>query len=35
VAALLTRKLRIPEGAKTVAILSGGNIDMEKLKNLL
>jgi threonine dehydratase len=35
VAALLSRKLRIPEGAKTVAILSGGNIDMERLKSLL
>ncbi len=35
VAALLTRKVKIPEGANTVAILSGGNIDMEKLKSLL
>lgn len=35
VAAMVTRKAKIPEGANTVAILSGGNIDMEKLKNLL
>jgi threonine dehydratase len=35
VAALLTRKVKLPEGANTVAILSGGNIDMEKLKSLL
>lgn len=35
IAALLTRKVKIPEGANTVAILSGGNIDMEKLKSLL
>jgi threonine dehydratase len=35
VAALLTRKVEIPVGANTVAILSGGNIDMEKLKSLL
>ncbi len=35
VAALLTRKAVVPKGANTVAILSGGNIDMEKLKSLL
>ena len=35
VAALLNRKAIVPEGANTVAILSGGNIDMEKLKSLL
>jgi threonine dehydratase len=35
VAALLTRKVKIPEGAKTVAILSGGNIDPGRLKSLL
>ncbi|HQY30589.1 MAG TPA: threonine/serine dehydratase [Thermomicrobiales bacterium] len=35
VAALLNRKIDIPKGANTVAILSGGNIDMEKLKALL
>jgi threonine dehydratase len=32
---LLTRKVEIPAGAKTVAILSGGNIDPERLKSLL
>jgi threonine dehydratase len=35
VAALLTRKVVVPEGANTVAILSGGNIDPERLKSLL
>jgi threonine dehydratase len=35
VAALLTRKVKVPEGANTVAILSGGNIDPERLKSLL
>ncbi len=35
IAAMVTGKARIPEAANTVAILSGGNIDMEKLKNLL
>jgi threonine dehydratase len=35
VAALLTRKVKVPEGSNTVAILSGGNIDPERLKSLL
>ena len=35
VAALLSRKVVVPEGANTVAILSGGNIDPERLKSLL
>jgi threonine dehydratase len=35
IAALLSRKVQIPQGANTVAILSGGNIDPERLKSLL
>ena len=35
VAALLSGKAGIPAGTKTVAILSGGNVDREKLKTLL
>jgi threonine dehydratase len=35
VAAMLSRKVAIPAGANTVAILSGGNIDPERLKSLL
>lgn len=35
VAALLSGKAGIEHGAKTVAILSGGNVDREKLKTLL
>lgn len=35
VAALLAGKTGIEHGAKTVAILSGGNVDREKLKRLL
>lgn len=35
VAALLSGKSGVPQGARTVAILSGGNIDREKLKSLL
>jgi threonine dehydratase len=34
-AALLTGKAAVPTGANTVSILSGGNIDMERLKALL
>jgi threonine dehydratase len=35
VAALLSGKAGVPQGAKTVAILSGGNVDRETLKSLL
>ncbi len=35
VAALLSGKAAVPHGARTVAILSGGNIDRDKLKTLL
>ncbi len=35
VAALLSGKVSAPEGAKVVAILSGGNVDRERLKQLL
>ena len=35
VAALLTRKVKVPEGSNTVAILSGGNIDSTRLTELL
>jgi threonine dehydratase len=35
VAALLSGKAGIEHGAKTVALLSGGNVDREKLKRLL
>jgi len=35
VAALLTGKAGVPKGGKTVAILSGGNVDRAKLKTLL
>lgn len=35
VAALLSGKAGVEHGAKTVAILSGGNVDREKLKRLL
>lgn len=35
VAALLTNKAAIPHGANTAAILSGGNIDLPRLKGLL
>lgn len=34
-AALLTNKAAVPHGANTVAILSGGNIDLNRLKNAL
>lgn len=34
-AALLTNKAAVPHGAKTVAILSGGNIDLARLKSIL
>lgn len=35
VAALLTGKTAVPPGANTVAILSGGNIDLDRLKELI
>ena len=35
VAALLAGKTALPHGARVVAILSGGNVDREKLKGLL
>ncbi|MGH2533560.1 MAG: threonine ammonia-lyase [Thermomicrobiales bacterium] len=35
VAALLTGKVGVPQGANTAAILSGGNIDLERLKELM
>ncbi len=35
VAALLSGKAGVPQGARTVAILSGGNIDRQKLKSML
>ena len=35
VAALMTGKAGIETGARTVAILSGGNIDLERLKRVL
>ncbi len=35
VAALLSGKVRVAEGANVVAILSGGNIDRERLKQLV
>lgn len=35
IAALLTNKAAVPHGAKTVAILSGGNVDLARLKHLL
>jgi threonine dehydratase len=35
VAALLTGKAAVPKGANTVAILSGGNIGLDRLKGLL
>ncbi len=34
-AALLTNKAAVPHGASTVAILSGGNIDLDRLKSVL
>lgn len=34
-AALLTGRAAVPHGAATVAILSGGNIDLDRLKTLL
>ena len=34
-AALLTNKAAVPHGANTVAILSGGNIDLQRLKGVL
>lgn len=34
-AALLTEKLQLPSGARTVCVLSGGNIDSERLKSYL
>lgn len=34
-AALLTNKAAVPRGANTIAVLSGGNIDPERLKSIL
>lgn len=34
-AALLTNKAAVPHGANTVAILSGGNVDLQRLKGML
>jgi threonine dehydratase len=34
-AALLTGKIRVPNGCTVVCLLSGGNIDHERLKSLL
>jgi len=34
-AALLFKKVDVPKGAQVVCVLSGGNIDLEHLKNLL
>lgn len=34
-AALLTGKIHLPSGARTVCVLSGGNIDSERLKSYL
>jgi threonine dehydratase len=35
VAALLTRKAKFDRGAHVAAIISGGNIDLDRLKTLL
>jgi threonine dehydratase len=35
VAALLSGKIQVAEGETVVAVLSGGNIDRERLKGLL
>ncbi len=35
VAALLARRCGVPEGTRTVAVLSGGNVDRARLKELL
>jgi threonine dehydratase len=35
VAALLTGKVRFERGANVVAIITGGNVDLERLKTLL
>ena len=34
-AALLTAKVRLPRGSTAVCVLSGGNVDRERLKALL
>ena len=34
-AALLTNKAAVPHGANTVAIISGGNVDLQRLKGML
>lgn len=34
-AALLSKKVDVPSGAQVVCVLSGGNIDLKRLKNLL
>ncbi|MBI4671272.1 MAG: threonine/serine dehydratase, partial [Chloroflexi bacterium] len=31
-AAVLTKKVALPKNARVVAVLSGGNVDLEKLK---
>jgi threonine dehydratase len=35
VAALLSGKAQVAEGEKVIAVLSGGNIDRDRLKSLL
>jgi threonine dehydratase len=35
VAAAMSKKLRLKNGAKVVAVLSGGNVDLDRLKSLL
>ena len=35
VAALLSNKIEIPEGARVVCVLSGGNVDLDGIHNLL
>ena len=35
VAALLTGKVVVERGAKVAAVISGGNIDLDRLKSLL
>lgn len=34
-AAILTRKLQFPEGARVAAVVSGGNVDLTRLRELL
>jgi threonine dehydratase len=35
IGALLAGKLKVPSGSKVVAVISGGNVDLDELKNLL